>query len=86
MLVDEAVRLLVVKKVQEVVLTLRKKDGSIKEVKMIREEVAIEDTFARSIIVNSPNGKNMDLSIYLDLMQILKMQKVEMLLMTSKLS
>jgi carboxyl-terminal processing protease len=41
----------------EVVLTLRKKDGSIKEVKMIREEVAIEDTFARSIIVNSPNGK-----------------------------
>jgi carboxyl-terminal processing protease len=24
---------------------------------MIREEVAIEDTFARSIIVNSPNGK-----------------------------
>ena len=57
MLVDEAVRFIRGEKGTEVVLTLRKKDGSIKEVKMIREEVAIEDTFARSIIVNSPNGK-----------------------------
>ena len=57
MLVDEAVRFIRGEKGSEVVLTLRKKDGSIKEVKMIREEVAIEDTFARSIIVNSPNGK-----------------------------
>jgi len=38
-------------------LTVQKKDGSIKDVTMIREEVAIEDTFARSIVVNSPNGK-----------------------------
>ena len=57
MLVDEAVRFIRGEKGTEVVLTLRKKDGSIKEVKMIREEVAIEDTFARSIIVNTPNGK-----------------------------
>lgn len=57
MLVDEAVRFIRGEKGSEVVLTLRKKDGSIKEVKMIREEVAIEDTFARSIIVNTPNGK-----------------------------
>ncbi len=57
MLVDEAVRFIRGEKGTEVVLTLRKKDGSIKEVKMIREEVAIEDTFARSIIMNSPNGK-----------------------------
>ncbi len=57
MLVDEAVRFIRGEKDSEVVLTLRKKDGSIKEVKMIREEVAIEDTFARSIIVNTPNGK-----------------------------
>ena len=35
----------------------QKKDKTIKEVTMIREEVAIEDTFARSIVVNSKNGK-----------------------------
>lgn len=57
MLVDEAVRYIRGEKGSEVVLTLKKKDGSIKEVKMIREEVAIEDTFAKSIIVNASNGK-----------------------------
>lgn len=57
MLSDEAVRLIRGEKGTEVSLILKKKDGSIKEVKMIREEVAIEDTFARSIIVNAPNGK-----------------------------
>lgn len=56
MLVDEAVRLIRGAKGSEVALTLKKKDGSIKEVKMIREEVAIEDTFAKSIIINT-NGK-----------------------------
>lgn len=57
MLVDEAVRFIRGEKGTEVVLTLKKKDGTIKEVKMIREEVTIEDTFARSIIVDAPNGK-----------------------------
>lgn len=57
MLVDEAVRFIRGEKGTEVVLTLKKKDGTIKEVKMIREEVAIEDTFARSIVVDAPNGK-----------------------------
>ena len=57
MLVDEAVRFIRGEKGTEVSLTLKKKDGSIKEVKLIREEVAIEDTFARSIIVNAKNGK-----------------------------
>lgn len=57
MLVDEAVRFIRGEKGTEVVLTLKKKDGTIKEVKLIREEVAIEDTFARSIIVNGVNGK-----------------------------
>ena len=56
MLVDEAVRLIRGEKNTEVVLTLQKKDGSIKEVKLIREEVSIEDTFARSIVINNPNG------------------------------
>jgi hypothetical protein len=52
---------------------------------MIREEVAIEDTFARSIVVNAPNGKNTDLSIFQALTQILKMPKEEMLLMILKM-
>ena len=57
MLVDEAVRLIRGEKGTEVILVLQKKDGSIKEVKLIREEVSIEDTFARSVIVNSPKGE-----------------------------
>ena len=57
MLVDEAVRLIRGEKGTEVTLTLQKKDGSVKEVKLIREEVSIEDTFARSVIVNSPKGE-----------------------------
>ena len=57
MLVDEAVRLIRGEKGTEVILVLQKKDGSIKEVKLIREEVSIEDTFARSGIVNSPKGE-----------------------------
>ncbi|MBP6575600.1 MAG: carboxy terminal-processing peptidase [Chryseobacterium sp.] len=57
MLSDEAVRLIRGEKGTPVTLTVEKKDKTIKEVTMIREEVAIEDTFARSITVNSKNGK-----------------------------
>ncbi|MCU7614506.1 carboxy terminal-processing peptidase [Chryseobacterium sp. GMJ5] len=57
MLSDEAVRLIRGEKGTPVTLTVQKKDGTIKDVTMIREEVAIEDTFAKSIIVDSPNGK-----------------------------
>ncbi len=57
MLSDEAVRLIRGEKGTPVTLTVQKKDGTVKDVTMIREEVAIEDTFARSIIVNAPNGK-----------------------------
>ena len=57
MLSDEAVRLIRGEKGTEVTLTVEKKDKTIREVKMIREEVAIEDTFARSIMVDAPNGK-----------------------------
>lgn len=57
MLADEAVRLIRGEKETPVTLTVQKKDGTIRDVTMIREEVAIEDTFAKSIIVNSPNGK-----------------------------
>jgi carboxyl-terminal processing protease len=57
MLSDEAVRLIRGEKGTKVTLTVEKKDKTIREVTMVREEVAIEDTFARSIIVNSPDGK-----------------------------
>ena len=57
MLSDEAVRLIRGEKGTKVTLTVEKKDKSSKEVTMIREEVAIEDTFARSIIINSADGK-----------------------------
>ena len=57
MLSDEAVRLSRGEKGTKVTLTVEKKDKTIKEVTMIREEVAIEDTFARSIIVNGADGK-----------------------------
>ena len=57
MLVDEAVRLIRGKEGTKVVLTVEKEDKSIKDVTMTREEVAIEDTFARSIVVHSADGK-----------------------------
>ncbi|MBW8358787.1 MAG: carboxy terminal-processing peptidase [Weeksellaceae bacterium] len=57
MLSDEAVRLIRGKEGTQVTLTVEKKDKTIKEVTMIREEVAMEDTYARSIIINSKDGK-----------------------------
>ena len=57
MLSDEAVRLIRGEKGSKVTLTVEKKDKTIRDVTMIREEVAIEDTFARSIIMNGADGK-----------------------------
>jgi carboxyl-terminal processing protease len=57
MLSDEAVRYIRGKKGTQVTLTVEKKDKSIKEVSLIREEVTIEDTFARSIVVDTKDGK-----------------------------
>jgi carboxyl-terminal processing protease len=37
----------------EVRLTIRKADGSIKVVSLLRDEIRLEETFARSVIVNS---------------------------------
>ena len=80
MLVDEAVRLIRGAKGSEVTLTLRKKDGSVKEVKLIREEVEMEDTFAKSIVVNSQTVRNTDLYTCQASMLILTTLKEEMLL------
>lgn len=57
MMPDEAVRLIRGEKGTKVTLTVQKKDGTVRDVTMIREEVAIEDTFAKSIVINAKNGK-----------------------------
>lgn len=56
MLIDEAVKLIRGPKGVPVTLTLKKKDGTVKDVTIVRDEVQIEDTFAKSIVVDTPNG------------------------------
>ncbi len=57
MLVDEVVRYIRGKKDTPVTLTVMKKDGTIKDVTLIRDEVQIEDTFARSLVINTAKGE-----------------------------
>ncbi|WP_026315432.1 carboxy terminal-processing peptidase [Riemerella columbina] len=57
MLVDEIVRYIRGKKGVPVVLTVMKRDGTIKDVTLIRDEVQIEDTFARSLMINNEKGE-----------------------------
>jgi carboxyl-terminal processing protease len=57
LLANEAVRLIRGEKGVPVTLTVQKKDQSIKEVTMERDEVEIEDTFAKSIVINTADGK-----------------------------
>jgi carboxyl-terminal processing protease len=57
LLSSEAVRLIRGEKGVPVTLTVQKKDHSIKEVTLVREEVEIEDTFAKSIVINTADGK-----------------------------
>jgi carboxyl-terminal processing protease len=57
-LVEDAVKLIRGTKGTEVRLTLKKKDGTIKIVSLVRDEIIQDEaTFARSAIVNSPKGK-----------------------------
>lgn len=55
--VQDAVKLIRGKKGTEVRLTLKKTDGSIKTVSLIRDEIIQDETFARSAIINTPKGK-----------------------------
>lgn len=57
MLPSEAVRFIRGEKGVPVTLTVQKKDGTVKEVTMKREEVEIEDTFARSLIIEDKGKK-----------------------------
>jgi carboxyl-terminal processing protease len=55
--VEDAIKVIRGKKGTEVKLTLKKADGAIKVVSLIRDEIVQDETFARSAIVNGPKGK-----------------------------
>jgi carboxyl-terminal processing protease len=55
--VPDAVKLIRGKKGTEVKLTLKKADGSVKVVSLIRDEIIQDETFARSAIINTQKGK-----------------------------
>lgn len=53
MLIEEAVQLIRGPKDVPVVLTLKKKDGTIENITIVRDDVEIEDTFAKSIVIDT---------------------------------
>jgi carboxyl-terminal processing protease len=55
--VTDAVKIIRGKKGTEVRLTVKKADGSIKVISLIRDEIVQDETFARSAVVKSGNSK-----------------------------
>jgi len=55
--VTDAVKIIRGKKGTEVKLTLKKQDGTIKVVSLIRDEIVQDETFARSAVVKNGNNK-----------------------------
>ena len=56
-IVEDAVKLIRGKKGTEVRLTLKKQDGTLKTITLVRDEIVQDETFARSAIVNNGNAK-----------------------------
>lgn len=54
---EDAVKLIRGKKGTEVKLTLKKADGSLKVVSLIRDEIVTEETFARSVVIQEQENK-----------------------------
>ncbi|MFN5421645.1 MAG: carboxy terminal-processing peptidase [bacterium] len=54
---EEAVKLIRGKKGTEVRLTIKKADGSLKVVAMIRDEVVLDETYAKSAVINDGGKK-----------------------------
>jgi carboxyl-terminal processing protease len=54
---EDAVKIIRGSKGSTVKLTLKKADGSIKVVALVRDEILVEDTFARSAIINDGDKK-----------------------------
>ncbi|MCQ2973224.1 MAG: carboxy terminal-processing peptidase [Bacteroidales bacterium] len=65
MTLDEAVKLIRGKKGSTVKLTVKKLDGSIKIIPIVRDVVIIEETYAKSSILTSPNNDTKIGYIYL---------------------
>ncbi|HJS53468.1 MAG TPA: carboxy terminal-processing peptidase, partial [Chitinophagaceae bacterium] len=55
--VEDAVKLIRGKKGTDVKLTLKKQDGSVKVVSLIRDEIVQDESFARSAIINNGNSR-----------------------------
>jgi len=55
--VEDAVKLIRGKKGTEVKLTLKKADGTLKTVSMIRDEIVTDETFAKSLIITDKDRK-----------------------------
>ncbi len=58
MLLEDAIRLIRGEKGTMVTLTVQKKDGSFKEIKIVRDIVELEETFARGAVVQDDKGDN----------------------------
>jgi carboxyl-terminal processing protease len=54
---EDAVKIIRGKKGTEVKLTLKKADGTVKTVSLIRDEIVQDETFARSAVINTEKGK-----------------------------
>jgi carboxyl-terminal processing protease len=65
MRLDKAVRYIRGKKGTTVKLTVKKVDGDIKVISIVRDVVIIEETYAKSVIINKPNSKERIGYIYL---------------------
>ncbi len=65
MRLDDAVKLIRGKKGTEVQLTIKKVDGTIKTVSIIRDVINLEETYAKSAIIKDEKGKNSFGYIYL---------------------
>lgn len=55
--VEDAVKIIRGQKGTEVRLTLKKTDGSVKTLSLIRDEIIQDETFARSTVINTEKGK-----------------------------
>ena len=58
MLLDDAIRLIRGEKGTTVNLTVKKKDGSLQEISIVRDIVELEETFARSAVIQDDKGDN----------------------------
>ena len=66
MRLDDAIKLIRGKKGTKVILTVKKPDGSIVNIAIVRDVVIIEETFAKSTLIQG-EGKSKDLTGYINL-------------------